>query len=41
MVEFIVLEELVLGDRFLNGFAVKMANRVFDPCGRLNNMMYQ
>ena len=39
MVEFIVLEKLVLGDRFLNGFTVKMANRVFDPCGRLNNMM--
>jgi hypothetical protein len=38
-VEFIVLEKLVLGDRFLNGFIVKMANRVFDPCGRLNNMM--
>jgi hypothetical protein len=39
MVEFIVLEKLVLGDRFLNRFVVKMANRVFDPCGRLNNMM--
>ena len=39
MVEFIVLEKLVLGDRFFNGFTVKMANRVFDPCGRLNNMM--
>ena len=39
MVEFIVLENLVLGDRFLNGFAVKMANRVADPGRRLNNMM--
>ena len=39
MVEFTVLEKLVLGDRFLNVFTVKMANRVFDPCGRLNYMM--
>ena len=39
MVEFAVLEKLVLWDRFLNCFLVKMANRVFDPCGRLNYMM--
>ena len=39
MVEFAVLEKMVLGDRFLNGFLVKMAHRVFDPWGRLNYMM--
>jgi hypothetical protein len=39
LVEFTVLENLVLGDRFLNGFAVKMADRVVDPGRRLNNMM--
>ena len=39
MVEFIVLEKLVLGDRFLNCFLVKMANWVFDPRRRLNYMM--
>ena len=39
MVEFIVLEKLVLGDRFLNRFVVKMAHRGFAPWGRLNIMM--
>ena len=39
MVEFIVLEILVLWDRFLNCFPVKMANWVFDPRRRLNYMM--
>jgi hypothetical protein len=39
MVEMAVLEDFVLGDRFLNGFAVKMANWVFDPRRRLNYMM--
>ena len=39
MVEFAVLEILLLWDRFLNGFLVKMAHRVFDPWGRLNYMM--
>jgi hypothetical protein len=40
MVEMAVLEDFVLGDRFLNGFAVKMANWVFDPRRRLNYMMF-
>ena len=39
MVEMAVLEVFVLGDRFLNGFPVKMANWVFDPRRRLNYMM--
>jgi hypothetical protein len=39
MVEMAVLEVFVLGDGFLNGFAVKMANWVFDPRRRLNYMM--
>jgi hypothetical protein len=39
MVEMAVLEDFVLGDRFLNGFPVKMANWVFDPRRRLNYMM--
>ena len=39
MVEFAVLEKLVLGDRFLNGFIVKMVHRGFAPWDRLNNMM--
>jgi hypothetical protein len=39
LVEFIVLEKLGSGDRFLVEFTVKKAIRVFDPCGPLNNMM--
>ena len=39
MVEFIVLEKLVLGDRFLNGFTVKMVHRGLAPWDRLNYMM--
>ena len=41
MVEMTVLEVFVLGDRFLNGFPVKMADWVFDPRRRLNYMMPQ
>ena len=39
MVEMAVLEVLVLGDRFLNGFPVKMANWGLAPRRRLNYMM--